>query len=225
MVRGALLVFAKEPRPGEVKTRLCPPFSAEQAASFYACLLADVLETSAAAAERLGLAPILFVAPAEACERMAASAPAPYRVRPQRGPDLGARMEHAFEDAAALHAGPLLLRGSDSPLLGEETLRGGGRGPRGRGPRALPRPRWRLQPGGAAAPGAGLFEHAMSTATVLADTLANAGRLGLRAVLLEPGFDVDTAADLAQLARARREGRAGACPRSLAFLDRERLWP
>jgi glycosyltransferase A (GT-A) superfamily protein (DUF2064 family) len=65
----------------------------------------------------------------------------------------------------------------------------------------------------------------MSTATVLADTLANAERLGLRGALLEPGFDLDTAADLAHLARARGEGRAASCPRSLAFLDRERLWP
>ena len=224
-MRGALLVFAKEPRPGEVKTRLCPPFSAEQAASFYACLLADVLETSAAAAERLGLAPILFVAPAEACERVAASAPAPYRVRPQRGPDLGARMEHAFEDAAALHAGPLLLRGSDSPLLGEETFAAAVAALAGADLALSPD-----QDGGynlvaLRRPARGLFEHAMSTATVLADTLANAARLGLRAALLEPGFDVDTAADLAELARARREGRAGACPRSLAFLDRERLWP
>jgi rSAM/selenodomain-associated transferase 1 len=224
-VRGALLVFAKEPRPGAVKTRLCPPFSAEQAASFYAFLLADILETSAAAAERLGLAPILCVAPAEACERVAAGAPAAYRVLPQRGRDLGARMERAFEDAAALHGGPLLLRGSDSPLLGEGTLAAA--------LAALEEADLALSPDldggynlvGLRRPAPGLFAHAMSTATVLADTLANAGRLGLRAVQLEAGFDLDTAADLAHLARARREGRAGCCPRSLAFLDREGLWP
>lgn len=224
-MRGALLVFAKEPRAGAVKTRLCPPFSAEQAASFYACLLADVLETSAAAAARLGLAPILCVAPAEACERVAARAPAAYRVLPQRGPDLGARMERALEDAAALHGGALLLRGSDSPLLGEETLAAA--------LAALEAADLALSPdldGGynlvaLRRPAPGLFAHAMSTASVLADTLANAGRLGLRAVQLESGFDLDTAADLAHLARARREGRAGRCPRSLAFLDREGLWP
>jgi uncharacterized protein len=224
-VRGALLVFAKEPRPGAVKTRLCPPFSAQQAADFYACLLADVLETSGAAAARLGLAPILCVEPAEACERVAAGAPAGFAVLPQRGPDLGTRMEGAFADAAALHAGPLLLRGSDSPLLGEATLAAA--------LAALANADLALSPdldGGynlvaLRRPAPGLFAHAMSTATVLADTLANAARLGLRGALLEPGFDLDTAADLAHLARARDEGRAGACPRSLAFLDRERLWP
>ena len=43
-MKGALVVFAKQPAPGQVKTRLCPPFSPEQAARFYACMLEDALE-------------------------------------------------------------------------------------------------------------------------------------------------------------------------------------
>lgn len=222
---GTLLVFAKEPCPGDVKTRLSPPFSAEQAAAFYACLLADVLETSAAAAERLGLAPVLCVAPAEACERLAAGLPRAYQVRAQHGPHLAARMAHAFEEAAALGAGPFLLRGSDSPLLDEATLAAALAALAEGADLALSPD---LDGGynlvALRRPAPGLFSHAMSTATVLADTLANAARLGLRAALLEPGFDIDTAQDLAHLARARREGRAGGCQRSLAFLDREGLW-
>lgn len=222
---GALLVFAKEPQPGAVKTRLCPPFTAEEAADFYACLLADVLEASAAAAARLGLAPLLFVAPAEACARVGAGAPAVYRCLPQRGPDLAARMEAAFADAAALCEGPLLLRGSDSPILGAETLAEALAALAGADVALCPD-----QDGGYGLvalrrPAPGLFDHPMSTASVLADTLASAGRLGLRAALVAPGFDIDVAADLALLARARDEGRAAACPRSLAFLDRRRLWP
>ena len=54
----------------------------------------------------------------------------------------------------------------------------------------------------------------MSTAQVLDDTLARARGLGLRAALLAPGFDVDTSADLAHLARARREGRTPAPARA-----------
>lgn len=57
--RGALVVFAKEPQPGFVKTRLTPPLSPEQAAAFYRCMLADVLETSAQICESLHLTPIL----------------------------------------------------------------------------------------------------------------------------------------------------------------------
>ena len=224
-MKGALLVFAKEPRPGAVKTRLSPPFSAEQAAAFYACLLGDVLEVSAAAAARLGLAPFLYVAPAEACAAVAERAPAGFGARAQRGADLAARMAHALAETASAGYAPLLLRGSDSPLLGEATLAAA--------LAALEEADLALCPdldGGynlvaLRRPVPGLFDHAMSTATVLADTLANARRLGLEARVLEPGFDVDTAADLSHLARARSEGRAAGCPRSLAFLDRHALWP
>ena len=43
--------------------------------------------------------------------------------------------------------------------------------------------------------------------------------------MLPPSFDIDTVADLADLAEARSSGRAGACPRTLAFLDGNELWP
>ena len=39
-----LIIFAKEPRPGQVKTRLCPPLSPEAAARLYRCFLEDILE-------------------------------------------------------------------------------------------------------------------------------------------------------------------------------------
>ena len=45
--RGALLLFAKAPEPGRVKTRLVPPWSPEQAAGFFSCLLDDALEARA----------------------------------------------------------------------------------------------------------------------------------------------------------------------------------
>ncbi len=49
--------MAKEPRPGRVKTRLCPPCSPVQAASIAAAALADTLEAVAACgADRLVLA-------------------------------------------------------------------------------------------------------------------------------------------------------------------------
>jgi rSAM/selenodomain-associated transferase 1 len=222
-VSGALLVFAKEPRPGEVKTRLCPPLAPAQAAALYACMLDDVLEASAAAAADLGLAPLLFAAPAEACARLAARAPG-WRVLPQRGPDLGARMESAAAEAAALGHAPLLLRGSDSPALEPQLLRAA--------LDALADADLALSPdpdGGynlVALRGAvpGLFSHPMSTARVLEETSARAGALGLRTRILPPGFDVDVAADFARLARARRDGRARSCPRTLAWLDEHRLW-
>ncbi|WP_406441664.1 DUF2064 domain-containing protein [Streptomyces sp. NBC_01613] len=42
-----LLVIAKEPRPGRVKTRLTPPFTAQEAAALAEAALADTLDTVA----------------------------------------------------------------------------------------------------------------------------------------------------------------------------------
>ena len=44
----ALLVFAKVPQPGRVKTRLCPPLAPEQAAALYEAFLLDALDRYAA---------------------------------------------------------------------------------------------------------------------------------------------------------------------------------
>ena len=43
---GALIVFAKHPEAGRVKTRMCPPLTLEEAADFYAAMLEDVLAAS-----------------------------------------------------------------------------------------------------------------------------------------------------------------------------------
>ena len=37
-----VVVFAKHPTPGAVKTRMCPPLTPEQAAALYAAMLDDV---------------------------------------------------------------------------------------------------------------------------------------------------------------------------------------
>jgi glycosyltransferase A (GT-A) superfamily protein (DUF2064 family) len=74
-------------------------------------------------------------------------------------------------------------------------------------------------------PVAGLFAHAMSTPSVLADTIANAASQGLSTKTIEPSFDIDTAADLVHLAAAREEGHATLCPRVLRYLDENDLWP
>jgi rSAM/selenodomain-associated transferase 1 len=219
-----LVVFARAPRPGQVKTRMTPPLPPEQAAAFYACLLQDVLELSAREAPRLGLDVVLAVHPPGACAELAQQAPRPLRVVPQRGPDLAHRMDWAVREAAAGGFSPILLRGSDSPTLDGSTLalaltslqdadlvicpdRDGGYNLVGLG-----------------RPASGLFDHPMSTASVLEDTLSNARRLGLESRVLDAGFDLDTVSDLRWLARARRERDDLPCPRTLRFLDTHGLW-
>ena len=219
---GVLVVFAKEPVPGRVKTRLCPPFTPEQAARFYAALLEDVLDTSLAACQTLKLAAVLALDPPEATARVAAAG---YRREPQQGADLGARMEHAAAREWARGPGPVLLRGSDSPTLGRATLEAALEALASSDLVVCPDRDGGYNLVGLARPAPGLFSHPMSTASVLDDTLARARELGLGASFLPAGFDLDTAEDLALLAEARGRGAASACPRTLAFLDRHGLWP
>ncbi len=222
--RGALVVFAKAPRPGTVKTRLCPPLTAEQAAELYACMLDDVLELSAAACARLGLAPLLAVHPPDAEAELAARAPAGFRTTPQRGDGLAARMESAVAEAAKAGHAPVILRGSDSPALRGELIEAAVAGLRGADLVVAPGADGGYDLVGLRAPAPGVFDHPMSTGSVLEDTLANARRLGLHCALLAPTFDLDTVADLARLAAARREAEPPPCPRTLAHLDRHGLW-
>ncbi|MEK6618576.1 MAG: hypothetical protein AABY90_07765, partial [Nitrospirota bacterium] len=42
----ALIIFAKAPIPGQVKTRLCPPLTPDEAASFHGSLVLDAIERS-----------------------------------------------------------------------------------------------------------------------------------------------------------------------------------
>jgi hypothetical protein len=230
-MKGWLVVFAREPVPGRAKTRLSPPFSPAEAAAFYRCLLADVLDESAAAAARLALEPVLVVDPPGATAELAARAPAGFRALPQAPGELGVRMAAAAHQAAAAGAPCALLRGSDSPCLDRGSLReaalalrefdlvvrpdrDGGYNLVGLGPAAL-----------AAAASGALFDHPMSTPTVLDDTLRRAGSLRLRSHEMAPGFDVDRFDDLRWLAAERHKDGTIPCPRSLAFLDERRLWP
>lgn len=218
-----LIVFAKVPRPGEVKTRMCPPLSLVEASELYASMLADVLETSARAARRLGLDPVLALHPAEQGRELALGVPTPFRVVPQRGPHLSARMSWALREAAAGGASRILLRGSDSPALDEEAIAAA--------LDALARCDVVLRPdldGGYNLVGlrlatSAIFDHPMSTGHVLEDTLERARGLGLATEVAAPGFDLDTIEDLRWLAR-ERDRASRSCARTLEFIDRHGLW-
>lgn len=225
MSRGVLVVFAKAPRAGLVKTRMSPPLSLEQAAALYAAVLDDVLESTAETARGLGLEPVLYAYPPDCLSELSPRVPPSFRVVAQRGPDLGSRLAHAAAEIAAGGARRILIRGSDCPTLDGDTVAA-----------VLDRLDERDlvlcpdQGGGYSMVGMrrfadGLFDHAMSTRSVLDDTLASAARLGLQADVIGSSFDLDTGDDLARLARAREEGRTVPCPRTIAWLDANALWP
>jgi len=220
---GTLVVFAKAPRPGEVKTRMCPPLTAEQAADFYAAMLDDVLEATAAFAPPLGLEPVLAVHPADACAWLARRAPTPFRVVRQRGASLSERMKWAVHEALAAGAKRVLLRGSDSPTLAGEAV--------AESLSALGDHDVALRPdrdGGYTLVGirraaSGLFDHPMSTERVLDDTLENARRLGFSAAVSEIGFDLDTARDVTHFVHTVGQRAEGICPRTWHWLAQHDL--
>jgi hypothetical protein len=222
---GTAIVFAKAPEPGRVKTRLQPAFSCEQATGLYAAMLGDVLEATAGFARELGLAAVLALHPWASRAQLLPFVPPAFRVVPQRGRNLAARMTWAIREAAAEGAQRILLRGSDSPCVDLAAF--------GEALDALAFSDLVLRPdrdGGyglvaLAAPAPGLFDHAMSTSSTLANTLANADALGLHAHVTQASFDIDDVGDLSELAKARSAGRAEACPRTLAYLDDHDLWP
>ncbi|MFF0767960.1 TIGR04282 family arsenosugar biosynthesis glycosyltransferase [Nonomuraea wenchangensis] len=104
-----LLVIAKEPVPGRVKTRLTPPFSPEQAAVLAEAALRDSLRAVAAtpAAQRV-----------LALDGLPGSwLPPGLVVIPQRGAGLDERLAAAFSDAHRLRPGPAVLIGMDTPQV------------------------------------------------------------------------------------------------------------
>ena len=203
---------------------MSPPLTPDQAADLYRNLLDDVLAVTAEFSRGLGLDPVVAVHPPEACGEMSGRVVPAFRVVAQRGRHLGERMAWAAREAGAAGARRILLRGSDSPLLPDRVLL--------QALRALDDHDLAVSPdrdGGYSLialrkPCPGLFDHAMSTQSVLEDTLANARRLGLRPHVLPPSFDLDTAEDFLCLAEARARGCANLCPRTLAFLDKNDLW-
>ncbi len=222
---GVVVVFAKAPLPGTVKTRMTPPLTPVEAARLYACMLDDVLEHTARLARAFDLEPVVAVHPASRVGEVARRAPRWFRAVPQWGRDLGARMEAAARLAAAGGFSPILMRGSDSPALDADHLEAALGALREGADLALcPDLDGGYNLVALREPVRGLFAHPMSTRTVLEDTLERGREAGLRAEVLRPGFDLDTATDLRWLAEARRRRGGLPCPRTLSYLDSEDLW-
>jgi len=115
-----ILVFAKAPRPGRVKTRLVPALGEQGAARLAACLLAQALEHALAA----GVGAVeLCMSPAPGHPDWAAtSLPGHIDLSDQGVGDLGERMARATRRTLAAGEAVLLM-GSDCPALDPERLR------------------------------------------------------------------------------------------------------
>jgi uncharacterized protein len=213
-----LIIFAKEPRPGHVKTRLIPWLSPEAAALLYHNFLLDILEEMGWLPQmRLALA----YSPPGARDFFQTMATPDIDLFPQEGEDLGERMARACAWGFAAGCSPVLLRGSDTPDLpvhvvaeAHEVLAAQAAqvvlGPATDGGYYLV---------GLASPQPRLFQGpAWSSSTVLEDTLKIARRQGLAVHLLPAWTDIDTTADLIAFRnRARPAPQPGWRSRLLAL--------
>jgi uncharacterized protein len=198
--RPALLVIAKEPVAGRVKTRLCPPCTPDQAARLARAALEDTL--AAAAAARLAGRRVLVLD-----GRPGAWLPRGWEVLPQRGDGLAERLAAAFADAG----GPALLVGMDTPQVEPGVLDAGlaalGRRDAVFGP-ALDGGYWAI---GLRVPDPAVFAGVpMSRSSTGATQRARLAALGLHTADLPPLRDVDDIAAAHAVAAAAPASRFAA---------------
>ncbi len=203
-----LLVIAKEPVPGRVKTRLTPPYTPAQAAELAEAALRDTLDAVARTPARRRVLVL--------DGRPGPWLPAGFEVMPQAPGGLDERLAAAF---AACHGGPAVLVGMDTPQITPELLAPATRPDAWRTHDAWFGPAedggfWAL---GLAAPDPGLLRGVpMSTASTGAVQRARLTDAGLRVGDLAPLRDVDTAQDAAAVAAAAPASRFAACLAGLA---------
>jgi rSAM/selenodomain-associated transferase 1 len=114
-----LMIFCKAPVPGQVKTRLMPELTAEQAAKLHIELSLKTLQRAV-----LGkLCPVqLWCTPSTDHEFFSEAKVAyPLILKQQQGADLGERMHLAFCSALAGYSHALLM-GCDCPSMTEQDL-------------------------------------------------------------------------------------------------------
>ncbi|PSQ97258.1 MAG: glycosyltransferase [Bacteroidetes bacterium SW_9_63_38] len=191
-----LLVFAKIPRPGHVKTRLTPVLTPEEAARLYRAFLRDALDVYA----DLPVDVRLYLAPPFTADDVQA-VPDAISVHEQRGDGLGARMKKAFRDVLVDGGTRAVIVGTDHPTLPPAfveqaftTLEGDRTvciGPSDDGGYYLL---------GMTAVYPQLFDGMhYSHDDVFADTLTRVGRTDARLTVLPPWYDVDTPTALQRL--------------------------
>jgi len=109
LVSGRVGIFVKEPRPGQVKTRLCPPLTAAEAAAFYRVAQEETITRLAA-----GPWEVTLVFTGDECYFRDRFPQLP-RLAQGEG-DLGQRLARAFS-VLQRSAIPAVMIGSDSPDL------------------------------------------------------------------------------------------------------------
>jgi uncharacterized protein len=120
-----VIVLAKAPVPGRVKTRLCPPATPEQSARVASAALLDTLDAARAVPGTRTVVAFTGDLSAAVGEPELRAALAGCDIVDQRGDGLGERIAAAHADTAALHPGlPTVQIGMDTPQVTTGLLTG-----------------------------------------------------------------------------------------------------
>jgi rSAM/selenodomain-associated transferase 1 len=209
-----LVIMAKAPRPGMVKTRLTPTLSPEAVTAFYCCLLGDTL----ALARSLDGVDVAIMCPDSDVSELARFAGKEMSIVAQQGEGLAAGLTSVFAHFAEGHQRRTIAFNSDSPQLPHSVLEGAFEtlttndvvvGPTYDGGYYLV---------GATASHPTLFaSDGMGTSNALEKLLSRARALELSVGFADPFYDIDVADDLNRLAAELRLAPARA-PRTAEWL-------
>lgn len=204
----ALLIFAKVPRPGSVKTRLTPALSPSEAARLYTAFLRDTVRQSRGLSGpdvRLYLAPPL---PDDGVDAL----PSDVSLHAQTGNGLGQRMRHALRETLEEGYQRVVLMGSDHPTLSPSFLHEAYQSLESAeavciGP---------TEDGGFYLLGMSAFYPQLFTnmtyshSAVLSDTLARSAQTDARVTVLPEWYDVDRPEDVPRMLDDLRKGASDA---------------
>ncbi len=194
-----IIVMAKVPIPGTVKTRLQPHLSSDQCAALAKAFLLDAITKSKTVCQNV----ILAYSPPEKINVLREFLPARNVLIEQTGGDLGQRMCNAFQFAFAQNPDSVVLIGTDSPTFHAEFIESAFDFLESKIDVVL----GKTADGGFYLIGLKtlhekIFERvSWSTAATFAQTAANISRLNLRLRQIPDWYDVDEPADLARLER------------------------
>lgn len=236
----ALAIMTKAPRAGQVKTRLTPPLTPEEAAALNICFLRDTTTAISRAMPNGAARGIAVYTPVGAESAYAGILPAEFQLIAQRGEVFGERLVSALEDLFQLGFESVCLIDSDSPTVPERAFTEAATNLAETDDAVVLGP---SEDGGYYLIGLkklhrALFEDiAWSTERVLEQTIEHARKMKLPVHLLPTWYDVDDRGSLRclcdELFGSNKNRAAGyPAPATRGFLEellkregRERIWP
>lgn len=114
-----ILLFAKYPKKGMVKLRLCKDLDEDMVLELYRCFVQDTLEMI----KKINVPFFICFHPPEEERKFQNWLESTYRFLPQQGNDLGERMKNSFTEVFIQGFKRVILLGSDSPDLPEDYIK------------------------------------------------------------------------------------------------------